>query len=73
MRTTWFVYVMLFFVCPLHGQKIWFQDEFDDNRNGWDIIQEEFLKTGIRNGTYVIDKMSVDRFQMLKKIYLDPD
>lgn len=72
MRTTWFVYVMLFFVCPLHGQKIWFQDEFDDNRNGWDIIQEEFLKTGIRNGTYVIDKMSVDRFQMLKKIYLDP-
>jgi outer membrane protein OmpA-like peptidoglycan-associated protein len=73
MRRIFFTAQFVFAFTCIFSQNVWLEDDFKDNRNGWEILSEEFLKTSVKNGQYVIDKLSVERFQTLKKIYIDPN
>ena len=55
------------------SQQLWFEDDFLDNRNGWDLRSEEYLRSAIKEGNLQITKEGADRYMIWKNVYINPE
>lgn len=54
--------------------KVWFNDEFNDNKNHWEIRNDKDFNTKIENGKYVITLNDNDNLQVVTKhVYIDSE